>query len=746
MKVINMLSNYKIFTLFFLLLLASRADGAATGVWTQSTAAEFGKGVAQNVSVHSTGEIRLSPQTEVVSGIKGSAFVWSMTSDVQNQVYIGTGDPGTVYRIKNGSEAVELFSPSELYVQSIAADTQGNLYAGASPNGVIYKINSQGEASVFCNLPAAYIWDMAVDNNSNLFAATGSEGVLFKVSPDGVPSVFFDSLETNLLDIAIDQHNNIYAGTEPSGLVYKIAPSGQPQVLYDAGEGEIHTLAVNSQGDIYAGTASGAPPQVPAAPATQQVVQTGVVSPFSKDEKAWDLNIPEEIPMAQTAPVSQQRSPSRENEAMPRTMGMPMAPNYVYKITKEGLARRIFEAGQAFILGVSLDTQDNLYVVTGNKPGVYKVSKNETSSSLMEMDEAQALCCLNTGNNELYVGTGNAGKVYKINPSFAKEGVFVSNVLDTTTVSSWGCIYWEDTQPEGTDVALATRSGNGEKPDHTWSDWSPSYQSSGERIASPSARFIQYKAHLQTTNGDSTPVVNKVSLSYLPKNQPPKIVSFAVEKEPAVSAQKPADAKADGKAEAKPQTPSLAKPHHQIAQKNIQWEVEDPNNDSLQLTVYFKGVDEKAWKMVEKSTQKKGSYAWDTLRLPDGKYQIKLTASDEPDNPPETALSAENIIQPMVIDNSRPIIRSLSTASGTEGRHIVSGAVKDEHSNIIKVQYTIDGHEWISAYPVDGVFDSQEESFQITTKRLAPGDYTLIVNAFDSEGNIGVEKVMFEAR
>ena len=83
---------------------------------------------------------------------------------------------------------------------------------------------------------------------------------------------------------------------------------------------------------------------------------------------------------------------------------------------------------------------------------------------------------------------------------------------------------------------------------------------------------------------------------------------------------------------------------------------------------------------------------------------------------------------------------------GADGRYVISGTIKDEYSNIIKVQYTIDGHEWTSAYPVDGVFDSTEESFQITTKRLTPGDYVLIVNAFDNEGNIGVEKAMVEVK
>ena len=734
----------KICTLFFLMLLVSRADGAATNIWTQSAESEFDKGINQNVSIHSTGEIQLSPKTETVTGIK-SAFVWSMASDLQNQVFIGTGDPGTVYCIKNGSEAVELFKSSELYIQSLICDKHGNLYAGTSPRGIIYKINNKGEATVFCSLPAAYVWDMAVDNDSNLFAATGNEGILFKISPDGIPAVFFDSPETNLLDILLDQYNNVYAGTEPNGLVYKITPSGEVQVLYDASEGEIHSLVMDLSGNIYAGTASGVQVQVPAAPSAQVVAQAGAVTAFSKEERAWDLNLPEELPMAQPASMVQQRPPSRETEVPPRTTGIPMAPNYVYKITKEGLAQRIFEASQAFILGISLDTQDNLYVVTGNRPGVYKVCKDETSSSLVDVEEAQVLCCLNTGNNEVYVGTGNMGKVYKILPAFVKDGAFVSNVLDTTTVSNWGCIYWQAAQPEGTEVTLATRSGNCEKPDHTWNSWSVPYQSSGERITSAPARFIQYKATLQTMNTDTTPAINMVSLSYLPKNQPPKIVNFTIEKEPA-SSQKLTEAKADGKTEAKPQTPAIQKPHHQIAQKNVQWDVEDPNNDTLQLTIYFKGEDEKAWKVMDKNTQKKGAYTWDTLRLPDGKYQIKLIASDESDNPPETALTAESIMQPVVIDNTRPIIKSMNTAMGTDGRYVISGTVKDEYSNIIKVQYTIDGQDWTSAYPMDGVFDSQEEPFQITTKHLAPGDYTLVVNAFDSEGNIAVEKVMFEVK
>ena len=134
------------------------------------------------------------------------------------------------------------------------------------------------------------------------------------------------------------------------------------------------------------------------------------------------------------------------------------------------------------------------------------------------------------------------------------------------------------------------------------------------------------------------------------------------------------------------------------------------------------------------------------MQLAIQKGHVRLLVCDSPDNAPEIACTVEEITQPIVIDNSRPAIKSLSASAGTSGRYIISGAVKDADSQIIKVQYTLDGQEWISAYPVDGIFDSLEESFQITTAPLPPGDYTLTVNAFDAEGNIGIEKALFEVK
>ncbi|MCF6158331.1 MAG: hypothetical protein E3K32_07130 [wastewater metagenome] len=730
----------KTLTLFSLIVLSPYASATTTAVWTQSEESEFHRGSAHNISVHNTGEIRLSPRVETIAGIQG-AFVWSLAIDEQNQIYIGTGDPGIVYRIKDGSEAVEFFRPPEIYVQSLITDQQGNLYVGTSPRGIIYKVNSRGEATVFCRLPAHYIWDMAIDGNSNLYAATGNEGILFKISPDGTADVFFDTPETNLLDILIDQDNNIYIGTEPNGLVYKVSSTGQAQVLYDAHESEIHCLTMDSLGNIYVGTAAGAQVRVPAATTMQLFSEARTVTPLLQEGLAWDLNIPEELSIAQSTNVSHQKYKSKYIGTPQKVANVPSIPNFVYKITQDGFVKKIFEIDKAFIIGMSLDEYRNLYVVTANNSGVHKVYNDETSNSLVDMmDEIQALCCLHTSNNEVYVGTGNDGKVYKISPSFVDKGSFISNVLDTDALSNWGCIFWTGEQPDGTKITLATRSGNCEKPGITWDNWSEPYTVSGAKITSRPARFIQYKAVLQTENAVTTPLLNTVSISYLPKNQPPDIISFVIDKDSSLEK----SSRKDSKAESSFRTSPGQKMHYEIAQKAIHWEVKDPNNDTLQLVLYYKGTDEKAWKMLDKNTEKKGFYIWDTLRLPDGEYHIRLVVSDEPDNPPETALRTEDITQPVMVDNSRPVIESIQVVNKPDDRYVISGTAKDSYSNIARVQYTIDGQEWISAFPLDGIFDSTEEPFQITTKALPHDNYTLIINVFDSEGNIGAEKVTIE--
>ena len=100
---------------------------------------------------------------------------------------------------------------------------------------------------------------------------------------------------------------------------------------------------------------------------------------------------------------------------------------------------------------------------------------------------------------------------------------------DSGTASRWGSLSWRADVPAGCTLVFRTRSGNSAKPDRTWSDWSgPLTRPAGSRISSPNARYIQWKVEMSGANAARHPVVNSVTLAYLPQNSPPVVHSINV--------------------------------------------------------------------------------------------------------------------------------------------------------------------------------------------------------------------------
>jgi len=78
----------------------------------------------------------------------------------------------------------------------------------------------------------------------------------------------------------------------------------------------------------------------------------------------------------------------------------------------------------------------------------------------------------------------------------------MSDVLDGTTISSWGRMEFDATLPAGTTLQVQTRSGNSFEPNRLWSDWSPPIQKTDEQILSPKARYLQFKVLFRTQTGN----------------------------------------------------------------------------------------------------------------------------------------------------------------------------------------------------------------------------------------------------
>jgi hypothetical protein len=130
------------------------------------------------------------------------------------------------------------------------------------------------------------------------------------------------------------------------------------------------------------------------------------------------------------------------------------------------------------------------------------------------------------------------------------------------------------------------------------------------------------------------------------------------------------------------------------------------------------------------------SYEWNSRTVEDGHYEIRVLASDERSNTPATKMTGSRISDPVVVDNTGPVIRGHFIEQRDNATVLVL-LVKDSYSVISKLMYTIDSHkEWQGAIPDDLVYDTTDESFTLTIEDLEPGEHVVAIQVSDDVGNV----------
>jgi hypothetical protein len=169
------------------------------------------------------------------------------------------------------------------------------------------------------------------------------------------------------------------------------------------------------------------------------------------------------------------------------------------------------------------------------------------------------------------------------------------------------------------------------------------------------------------------------------------------------------------------------------------------NADALIYDLYFRGREEKNWKLLEEDLTSPG-YLWKVESAPEGTMQVRVVASDRLSNPEAQALSSESVSEPFDIDHTPPSVR-LTTVRQTGPTSVsVETALLDAISPIHEASYSVNSGSWKIVFPVDEIFDSRSEQLRFTLDPLEVGEYSLVVRAADALGNVGVGKAVFEIR
>jgi len=738
----------------WLALLPALAEAAGTAAWEMNSYQDFLRGRFTGVSLTRDGRLMLAPKIETVfSG--DQPVIWSMVQGPDGAIYAGTGHRGQVVRIDKSRKSSVVWTAEQPEVFAVAFDDKGVLYAATSPNGKVYKIED-GKAREYFNPGATYIWSLRFSADGTLFVGTGDQGKIFRVDSRGKGEVYYETGQTHVICLAVDTQGRLLAGTDPNGVLYRITGKDKAFVLYDANLPEIHALAVTPDGAVYAAAQGGStarrglglpgltPGVLGAAPAgasgasitvTEESAQGGMeIKPKSDTAKP-----------AATPQVTTAFSPVVDLTGIDKSA--------VYRISADHTVETVWSSKEENAYSI-LPSGSELLIATDGQGRIYRLSESQKATLLVQTNESETTQLAETAGG-LLAATANLGRIFRLGQGPGAEGTYEAPVHDAGTVARWGRLSWRaDSGNQDGAVVFRTRSGNSSRPDKTWSDWSDPIRDDGGKIASPNARYVQWKAQFASAGG-RTPVVDSVTVAYLPQNTPPSVKSVQVTPltAPAGGAAKPSAAAAAAAAysitvtdtgEAGPATsagtPTLALPRTSSRQMQVSWQAEDTDGDRLAYTLHFRGEDEREWKLIKENFAET-SYMLDGDVLADGRYFFRVVASDLPSNPPASARKAELLSAPVLVDNTPPAVTPGSPMR--DGARIeIDFEAADAASALRRAEYSVNAGAWTPLEAVDGVIDSRQEKFRLRLDNVAPGEHLVVVRVYDSADNAGLAKVV----
>lgn len=737
-------------------------QASQTTTWEMAGVKDFLKGKMSGVALSWDGLLQPGYRREELASPQ-QPVIWAAQRGPDGTVFLGTGYRGGVYAVRPNGQTELIWNATEPAVFALAVDARGALYVATSPNGKIYKIEGD-TATEWFDPKAQYIWSLVVAPDGTLYAGTGPEGKIYSIGAQGRGELYFASGQAHITSLALDSAGRLLAGSEPNGLLYRITAKDRAFVLYDANLPEIRAIAVAPTGEIYAAAMGGSvaqKQQIPAAGGggsntTVPTISTTVTVTAATQNPAGE-GLQQAIPLPQTGGASPSAaSPLGATSAIYEMPGVERSA--VYRIAADNTVETLWTSKDENAYDLALDG-DSLLLATDREGRIYRMDTRGRANLLAQTGQGQTTRVIPLSSGFL-AATGNEGKLFRFSPDGGAHGGYESPVHDADTVARWGALSWacRNTPQATSGLRLLTRAGNSFRPDSTWSDWQPIGPGAEGHIASPNARYLQWKAEFSPA---AAPVsLERVTVAYLPQNSAPSMKSVRVSSQlkastntgtaaaqaalAASTAAYTVTVSATGESDASGPAGATVASVGKLVEPAIQctWEAEDADGDTLQYSLHYRAEDEAAWKPLAVAIRE-STYSADASRFADGRYYFRVTVTDALDNSPGVAREESLVSAPVVIDHSPPSIEVLSRERADAGWNL-RVRVTDAVSLIRRVETSVNAKAPTVALPVDGIADSRVEEFVLSIRDdAAPeAEKSVVVTATDGAGNVATARVL----
>jgi hypothetical protein len=667
-----------------------------------ATVDELRKGTLAGVSVSSRGRLALAPVPERLgdSAIPGgAAHVWAIASDTAGNVFLGTGPDGRILRLGAGGAEKLVFTVDDPIVTALAFTPGGDLLAGTGPGGKIWRVRPDGTGSVWCETGERYVWSLLVAPDGAVFAGTGEEGVVLRIDRAGTATPLFDSEDAHIVQLARSADGALLAAGAGRGLVYRIGLDGHATVLYDDDLPEIADLAVQQDGGLLVIALAPAPAD-PRPPAVRLRLPDGTAATpeamtgFDEGSRATLQGVIEGLP---------------EVGEGSRTRGR------LVRIAPDGVASELWRSSTEAPYALAAAPDGGALLGTGEPARLYRVGPDGEVALLATLREGQVTGFAGAAGTPVFA-TSNPASAYRLPGTASGRGSFTSFPIDAGGIARWGHLRW-DAGAGVAGVEMATRTGNSEQPDASWSSWAPAPAGdAAPSIASPEGRFLQWRLTLR--GGEDSPAVSGVAVSFAARNRPPLLRDFRPD---------PPVAQAAGK------------------EAVFRWAVADPDGDPLDVQVQYRPRGGTSWQTGARVTaedpsadaegmRKDGRLVWDTSAVPEGPYEVRGHITDQPANPEGRGKEASSEPIVLQVDRTPPEVSLEREQDGSWRLRVVDAA-----SGGGRVEVLERGVVLFAASPEDGVADSAQETYRLPASSAEPR----VLKVTDAAGNV-VERPLSE--
>jgi hypothetical protein len=691
--VFDMFHYRLIITIFLhLLLLTSYANATATREWTEKNLGETGAGTYDGIMYSDKGRLAPGIMTEKKVFREDLSF-WAGVYEKSGTLLTGGGMPPFVVRLdKDGAYKsldlkglVKEGKDATSSVSVMRTISQDRIVVGYSGSGVIgiLKPGNFDAIPLLCKLPVRGVWDL-VESDGFLYAATWPLGQIYRINLSNASyEIWAQIKDTNVRSLCWSK-GRLLAGGGDSGNLYEIKGKEKVETIHHFEEESIQRIVDKKDGLVVA------------------VNRLRTQSDEKKDE-SYQKYYKKLTDLPQGFGIDEKMPPPPDQM---RATVANLASGALYLVGKDYRIDRLASLKDEHILDARVDGDGRIYIATGPKGRVYMVrgaaSEERELWTVQEFDYVNATAVvIRDGSPRAFLAAGNEAAAFIRSDKQTRSGSFRTRNYTSGRPARWGALTWR-----GSGVRVYTRNGHSPKPDSTWTKWMERKNGIAPEKLNKAWSFAQIRIDM-VGKGE----FYGFTWRFTEKNQRPIITSLMV-----------------GDRELTKSGP----------QRQITWEANDPNNDKLEYRIAVREESSSVWQDVNGSKSlTEAKFPLPLAQLPDGRYHLRITASDAPSNY-ESPLASSRISPLFVVNNGRPEIKGLNYDQASAR---LNATVSDRLSIITDLAISVDGGEWRSIPSADGILDERQEEVRVALPGIVAGNHSVALRAIDEAGNESVAQI-----